>query len=106
MSFLKESPRDARSTTTAGIRARISRTLSMALAVKRTGDGTAPVSVGDVTVTQMPLHTAAVRLRICDPNAPVLSQARTRTVCVPTDIVTLALMELTLFWLNESTLST
>src|SRR3954453_16271393 len=33
MNFFKESPRDARSTTTAGIRARIGRTLSMALAV-------------------------------------------------------------------------
>jgi len=33
MNFFKESPRDARSTTTAGIRARLTRTLSMALAV-------------------------------------------------------------------------
>src|SRR3954470_15025698 len=36
MSFLKESPRDARSTTAAQIRARVSRTLSMALAVALT----------------------------------------------------------------------
>src|SRR5689334_24561199 len=36
MSLFKESPRDARSTTAAQIRARVSRTLSMALAVALT----------------------------------------------------------------------
>src|SRR3954471_14045908 len=36
MSFLKESPRDARSTTAAQVRARVGRTISMALAVALT----------------------------------------------------------------------
>src|SRR5689334_15152772 len=36
MSFLKESPRDARTTTAGQIRARVSRTVSMALAVALT----------------------------------------------------------------------
>jgi hypothetical protein len=52
--------------------------------------------VGELTLTQMPLRQLglAVSVSVCEPNAPVLSQARTRTVWVPALMVTEALIEL------------
>ena len=67
--------------------------LSTALAVKWTGEDCDSVSVGEVTVTQMPLQAPTVRVRVCDPKAPVESQARTITERVPALIVTGALID-------------
>ncbi len=77
----------------------------LALALIVTGEVTVAPGEGDETVTVTPgLITFSVS--VWSPYAPVLSQARTTTVCDPTLIGTLALMEATLFWLQVSTLST
>ena len=52
------------------------------------------MELGELTVTQTPAQGEAVKVRVCEPKAPVESQARTRMVCVPTLRVKGALIEL------------